>query len=145
MELRKFSADDWIWVQEWFRDPLLDRELGPMDTDWLEAVLAESNGVQFVATIQSEPVCLIGCVWGNDQHPSHFITDIAVAPSLRGQGLASPILQQVLDWPGHPPIAKWTAFVNPRNAAAQSLLRKCLWQEVGTSDGMIQFEKSVTS
>lgn len=68
-----------------------------MDTDWLKAVLVENNGVQFVATIQSEPVCLIGWNWGDDQHPSHFITDIAFAPSLRGQGLASRILQEVLD------------------------------------------------
>ena len=145
MELRKFSADDWSWVQEWFRDALLDSELGPRDTDWLDAVLAKSNGVQLVATIQREPVGLIGCVWGDDQHPSHYITDIAVAPSLRGQGLASRVLQQVLDWPGHPPIAKWTAFVNLRNSPAQLLLKKCLWHEVGTSDGMIQFEKSVMS
>lgn len=141
MELRKFAAGDWSWVQEWFRDPLLDRELGPIDTDWLEAVLAETNGVQLVAVMQKEPVALIGCSWGDDQHPSHFITDIAVAPNLRGQGLAFRVLQQVLDWPHHPPIAKWTAFVNPRNPGAKSLLRKCRWHEVGISDGMIQFEK----
>lgn len=114
-----------------------------MDTDWLDAVLAETNGVQLVTTIQSEPVALTGCIWGNDQHPSHCITDIAVLPALRGQGLASRVLEQVLDWPGHPPVDKWTAFVNPRNAEAHSLLRKCLWHEVGTSNGMIRFEKSV--
>ena len=114
-----------------------------MDTDWLDAVLAENNGVQLVATVQGEPVGLIGCVWSDDQHPSHYITDIAIAPGLRGQGLASRVLQQLLDWPDHPPIKKWTAFVNPRNSAAQSVLRKCLWQAVGTSDGMLQFEKSV--
>lgn len=144
MELRLFSADDWSWVREWFQDGLLDRELGPMDTEWLDAVLTERNGVQMVVTIRAEPVALVGCLWGTDQHPSHYITDIAVAPRLRGQGLASQALQQVIAWPGHPPIAKWTAFVNPRNSSAQSLLRKNLWKQVGMSDGMMQFEKSTT-
>lgn len=115
-----------------------------MDTDWLDAVLAERNGTQLVATIQMKPVALIGCLWGDDQHPSHYITDIAVAPGLRGQGLASQALQLVMAWPGHPPIAKWTAFVNLRNSSAQSLLRKDLWKEVGMSDGMMQFEKFIT-
>jgi ribosomal protein S18 acetylase RimI-like enzyme len=145
MELRLFSADDWSWVQEWFQDALLDRELGPMDTDWLDAVLGERNGVQLVAMIELKPVALIGCVWGAAQHPSHYITDIAVAPGLRGQGLASRSLQLVMAWPGHPPIGKWTAFVNPRNARAQSLLRKGHWTEIGVSSGMMQFEKSITS
>jgi ribosomal protein S18 acetylase RimI-like enzyme len=145
MELRLFSADDWSWVQEWFQDTLRDRELGPMDTDWLDVVLSERNGVQLVATVQTKPVALVGCLWGTDQHPSHYITDIAVAPSLRGQRLAPQVLQQVIAWSGHPPTAKWTGFVNPRNFQAQSVLRKDLWQEVGTSDGMLQFEKSTTS
>ena len=144
MEIREFLAGDWSWVQEWFQDALLDRELGPMDRDWLDAVMAERNGVQLVGTIDRKPVALIGCVWGTDQHPSHYLTDIAVAPSMRGQGLASKALQLVIAWPGHPSTAKWTAFVNPRNTPAQSLLRKNLWEEVGTSDGMLQFEKSQT-
>jgi ribosomal protein S18 acetylase RimI-like enzyme len=122
----------------------LDRELWPMDTDWLDAVLAERKGAQLVATIQTKPVALIGCLWGTDQHPSHYITDIAVAPGLRGQGLACRALQLAMAWPGHPPIAKWTAFVNPSNSSAQSLLKKNLWKEVGMSDGTMQFEKFIT-
>jgi hypothetical protein len=62
-------ADQAVRGREWFskvRDTLLDRELGPMDTDWLDAVFAESNGVPLVASIQREPVGLIGCVWGLD-------------------------------------------------------------------------------
>lgn len=142
MEFRLFTADDWSWVQEWFKDAVLDRELGPMDRDWLDAVLTERNGVQLVAIIEGRPVALVGCLWGNDEHPSHYITDIAVAPELRGQGLAVRTLQGVLAWPGHRPMDRWTAFVNPRNVAAQTLLRKCRWQEVGMSDGMLKFETS---
>lgn len=144
MELRTFSLDDWPWVQEWFQDALLDRELGPMDTDWLDAVLAERNGIQLVATTEDRPVALIGCAWGSDQDQSHYITDIAVAPFMRGQGVGTQALELVTAWPGHPPIGKWTAFVNPRNIPAQSLLRKNNWQAVGVSDGMITFERPST-
>jgi hypothetical protein len=70
MQLREFVVDDWSWVQEWFQDLLLDRELGPMDIDWLDAVLAERNGVQLVATVEGRPVVLIGCVWDTDHPPT---------------------------------------------------------------------------
>ncbi len=60
---REFLADDWPWVQEWFQDPLLNRELGPMDQEWLEAIIAEDNGVQLVVSTGGEPVALLGCVW----------------------------------------------------------------------------------
>lgn len=145
MELREFSADDWPWVQEWFQDALLDRELGPIDVEWLNAVLAERHGVQLVATVETRPVVLIGCVWGTVQHPSHCVTDIAVDPNLRGQGLASKALHLVLAWPRHPPTVMWTAFVNPRNTAAQSLLKRTSWRKVGVSNGMVQFEKPSSS
>lgn len=144
MELREFSLDDWPWVLEWFQDAILNRELGPMDTDWLDAVLAERNGVQLVAMREGQPVALIGCAWGLDQDQSHYITNIAVAPSMRGQGVGMQALDLVMAWPGHPPAVKWTAFVNPRNTPAQSLLRKSEWQAIGVSDGMIAFEKSVS-
>jgi len=64
-----------------------------MDAEWPEAVLAERNDVQLVAAIENTPTVLIGCVWGTDHHPSHYITDIAVTPDLQGQGLASNALQ----------------------------------------------------
>ncbi|KQN75065.1 GNAT family N-acetyltransferase [Devosia sp. BK] len=142
MKLRKFAADDWPWVQEWFQDALLNLELGPMDQAWLEAVLGDHNGVQLVASIEDVPVALIGCIWGADEHPSHYITDIAVSPKLRGQGFGLRALQLVMAWPAHPPTSKWTAFVNPQNHRAQSLLRKASWLEFGMSDGMLKFETS---
>lgn len=140
MILREFGADDWPWVQEWFQDALLNLELGPMDQAWLEAVLGEPDGVQLVAAIEGVPVALIGCIWGTDAHPSHYITDIAVSPKLRGQGFGLRALQLAMAWPAHPPTSKWTAFVNPRNLPAQSLLRKASWSEIGMSDGMLKFE-----
>lgn len=121
----------------------MHRELGPMDTDWLNAVLSETNGVQLVAVVGSVPVALIGCVWGADQNGSHYVTDIAVAPDRRGQGLGSRALQLVITWPGHRPTSKWTAFVNPRNTLARAMLRRGLWKETGMSDEMMQFEKLV--
>ena len=49
MQLRKFVRDDWSWVQAWFQDDLLNRELGPLDRAWLEHVLVDADGVQLVA------------------------------------------------------------------------------------------------
>ena len=142
MKIREFVADDWPWVQEWFQDPLLNLELGPMDEEWLETVLVEHNGVQLVAAVEDSPVALVGCVWGTDQYPSHYITDIAVSPKLRGQGFGFRALQLAMAWPAHPPTSRWIAFVNPRNHPAQSLLKKASWLEIGTANGMLKFETS---
>lgn len=142
MELRVFSAGDWPWVQDWFRDPILDRELGPMDTDWLDAVLSERDGVQLVAIIQARPVALVGCVWGHQPDGLHGVTDVAVAPGMQRRGIGSRALDLVLEWPGHPPSRGWMAVVNPLNVVARSFLTKQGWQEGAPQEGgMIRFEK----
>lgn len=41
---------------------LLDREVLPMHTDWLGAVMAERNGGQLVAMIEAKLIDPIGCV-----------------------------------------------------------------------------------
>lgn len=142
MELRRFTADDWPWVQTWFRDPVLDRELGPMDTDWLDAVLSETHGVQFVATIGGEPVALVGCVWARAPGEPHGITDLAVAPGRQRQGIGSAAIDLVLGWPHHPPCDHWIAFVSPSNHAAASFLASNGWRNGGTAgNAMIRFIK----
>ncbi|MBG9885553.1 hypothetical protein ABE10_02920, partial [Bacillus toyonensis] len=109
--------DDGGWIQDWYADPVLDRELGPLDEEWLEAVLAEHDGVQLVLEEDGEPAGLVGVVWGHDDLP-HAITDIAVDPARRGEGLGRRVVQAVQRWKDVPDDRAREAYVDPDNLAA---------------------------
>lgn len=140
MEIRRIHATDWDWIQQWFQDEDLNRELGPLDQEWLEHVLNQSDGVQLVAEQNGQPIGLIGCAWGDGRNLPHAITDIAVAPPLRGNGQAGAMLEAVLAWPGHPPCRKWVAFVFPENQRACRFFTRLGWEHVDFADGMNEFE-----
>ncbi|GEB16877.1 hypothetical protein SAMN05421671_3251 [Pimelobacter simplex] len=80
-DARPLVRADWAWVQAWFTDATLDRELGPLDEEWLEHVLADQEGVELVVTdCGGAAVALVGVAWDPDG-ATHGITDLAVDPA----------------------------------------------------------------
>lgn len=138
LTVRRLTREDWPWIRSWFEDPVLDRELGPLDEEWLEHVLADIEGVQLVVMDEGEPVALVGCVWDLDG-VEHGITDIAVDPSKRGVGLGSDAVDAMLAWPGHPESARWLAFVDPENSEAFRFFQALGWTHTGRDDLMERF------
>lgn len=49
LHVRQVTGADWEW--EWIGDEELNRRSGPLDEEWLEHVLSESDGVQFVVNV----------------------------------------------------------------------------------------------
>jgi GNAT superfamily N-acetyltransferase len=141
--VRRFARPDWPWVRRWFEDETLDRELGPLDTEWLEHVLAERDGVELVVEDGAgSPVALVGVVWDPDG-AEHAITDLAVAPDLRRTGVGRTALTEVLGWAGHPPTTGWIAFVDPENAAAFAFFTALGWAYQGVDGEMHRFHRAV--
>lgn len=138
LTVRTMTRDDWSWVAEWFQDDVLDRELGPLDEDWLEHVLTDESGVQLVVTDRTRPAALIGCAW-DPHNVEHAITDIAVDPLRRGAGLGRRALDAVIAWPLHPPARRWIAFVDRDNAAAHRFFTAIAWRDDGVDDDMHRF------
>lgn len=136
---RPLSADDWTWLTDWATDPVLDRELGPIDRSWLEHVLADDAGVELVVVDREQrPFALVGCIW-DPTGESHVVSDIAVDPRRRRTGLGRRAIAAALGWAGHPHAAGWTAFVSPHNSGALRFFRTLGWQDQGHQDGMRQF------
>ncbi|MDR6868287.1 GNAT superfamily N-acetyltransferase [Microbacterium resistens] len=133
--VRPIVRADWPWIQEWFADPALDRELGPLDQEWLDHVLDHPEGVELVVKDAHGPVGLVGVVWGTGPLP-HVITDLAVSPALRGRGLGRLIVQAVRRWDGHPDHREWQAFVDTGNDAAQLFFTRIGWTHLGVEDAM---------
>ncbi|WP_353116010.1 GNAT family N-acetyltransferase [Microbacterium sp.] len=144
MELaaRRMTRDDWHWISEWFSDPTLDRELGPLDEEWLDYVLCEEDGVQLVVADENGPVALVGCVW-DPRGAEHGITDLAIDPRRRRSGLGGPVVAAVLSWPGHPPTTGWIAFVDPGNDPALRFFPAIGWRDEGPDGEMRRFARAV--
>lgn len=140
MQLRRIAPEDWPWIQRWFEDERLNRELGPLDAAWLDHVRHAGNGVQLVGLEDGVPVALVGCAWAPEAGGLHGITDIAVSPVLRGAGLGRRAVAAVVRWESHPPAAGWVAFVDDENEAARAFFSALAWTYCGLDDVMHRFE-----
>lgn len=139
IELRPIQQDDWHWIESWFRDPWLNKELGPVDAEWLTYVLSQTDGIELVALEGGQPVGLIGVTWATKAAPYHGINSLAVDPNRRRTGLGRHVLSAVLRWPGHPEARAWVAFTAADNPPPANLLLSAGWHPDGTQNGMKRF------
>ncbi|MGO2139189.1 MAG: GNAT family N-acetyltransferase [Leucobacter sp.] len=152
---RRMVRSDWEWVQRWFEDETLDKELGPLDNEWLEHVLSETDGVELVieaahpATGQRAPIALVGVVWGVPEtdaavdgadapdapagatETGHAITDLAIDPERRGFGLGRIAIDATMAWGDHPATDSWIAFVDQENEGARLFFEAIGWEYEG--------------
>ena len=145
IQYHKFRKSDFSTYQRWFTDAELNKQLGPLDNDWLNYILADSTGDQFCFTHFDALIAVAGISSPTVVFPYNVITDIAVRPNLRRQGIGRFILELL------PPMVKrdgaqiWRANVNPTNLAAIQLFEKSGWARIEQKtpdDDMIIFERS---
>ncbi|MFE4464851.1 GNAT family N-acetyltransferase [Oerskovia sp. NPDC056781] len=132
------------------RGPVLDEELGPLDEEWLEYVLADETGEQLVVLADGAPVATVGLVWANGEHGAHVITDIAVDPARRGAGLGRTAVGQVVAHVEREAPGGWAAHVVPENLAAFAFFSALGWDHTAEADpqdedGMHTFVTHATS
>jgi len=101
LKLLKFKPEDFEEYKSWYKDVNLAKELGPMDKEWLNAVLKEKDGQEYSAFNKENLVAVVGIKFPNTEHPYYFITDIAVKPSLKNQGIGSQVLQKLIELHTH--------------------------------------------
>ena len=130
LSVRAIARDDWAWIQRWFTDETLNRELGPLDEEWLEYVLADREGAELVVEEDGQPVALVGIVWGDARHP-HGITDLAIDPARRRTSIGRRAVAAILAWPELPPTTRWVAFVDRGNRPARSFFEALGWEYEG--------------
>ncbi|MEZ4865049.1 MAG: GNAT family N-acetyltransferase [Caldilineaceae bacterium] len=98
LDFRRFDQAHYPVYKAWFADPELDRRLGPMNQEWLDYVLAgqETEGITWAVYRDAEFVAVLETVFDPQQQLPAAITAIAVRPNLRGQGIGTAVLQQIL-------------------------------------------------
>lgn len=125
--LRPFRQSDFPVYRRWFEDPWLNRALGPIDEDWLEYVLNETDGAQYAAFEQKELVAVAGLKWGDPEHPYQVVTDLAVAPHRRRCGIGRQTLTALFRQAGPSAYDHWVAYGSQDNFGARKFLKRLGW------------------
>jgi GNAT superfamily N-acetyltransferase len=119
-----FRCDHFPEYAAWFADPVLDRHLGPLDKEWLEAVLdeQEEEGATWAIFRAEEMVAVVGTCF-DQECPNHAaITELAVKPALRRHAVGITVLKHLLVLHEQRGIYAHIAFVSIDNLAA----RRCI-------------------
>lgn len=139
----RFRREHYAEYQAWFVDAELNGRLGPMDNEWLTAILEESEeqGITWAVCVGSELVGVIETVFGPNLPCA--ITAIAVKPTRRRQGIARAMLQRIIDDYRVRGIESYVAYVEHTNVAASKFLLEMGFQAVsGPNDkGYVEFRR----
>ena len=142
MKIIRFSKEHFAAHQKWFEDSYLNKELGPMDNEWLEAVLAGES--HFCAFDNDTLVAVIGVEYPDSLHNYYVITDIAVNPELQNQGIGTRALNQLINKLSTEGQSTWKAYINLSNHTALAFFKKNGWQENDDIlEGMIEMSLHV--
>lgn len=143
MDFRPFERRDFNSYLAWFDDVNLNHQLGPMNKEWLEHVMACPKPVQYSLFQNQELVAVTGIEYPKLGQRTWFITDIAVDPKRKRQGFAKNSLQCIIDHfastEEHP--LKWVAWVDTDNEPAKKFFRSLGWlkSESTSSENLYQF------
>ena len=130
LQFSKFKAQDFPEYKSWYQDEELNRQLGPMDEEWLNAVLTEKDGIQYSIFHNENLVAVVGIKYPMKNYPFYCITDIAVHPQQKRKGIASHIIQQLIQLHPLKKGETWRAYVTPDNKSAQAFFDRMSWQQI---------------
>ena len=125
LEFKRFDQDYYPEYASWFADADLNRHLGPMDYDWLEAILseAETKGATW-AVFQGGELVAVGGIKFDTDNQLVIISEIAVKPTLRRQGIGTAVLKQILSLDQKEGFYSHLAYISLDNQPAQHCMEK---------------------
>lgn len=133
MKFRPFIKTDYPTYASWFTDRWLNQALGPIDEEWLEYVLQDITGTQYAIFIAEEMIAVLGVVWATSVAEYHVVSDLAICPNHRRQGLGLQILEALLKRKDLPPAKGWVTYVDENNSKAIHFMEKTNWAKESTS------------
>jgi ribosomal protein S18 acetylase RimI-like enzyme len=137
-----FRAEDFPEYLSWYKDEELDSHLGPMkeNDEWLHHVLQRTDGKEYSVFTGNKLVAVVGTLFPDAKHPSYYITNFAMKPNLRAQGIGTKILNELIALHPLKKGESWIAFVDVRNPKAKSFFEKSGWKSSDKPDehGMFQ-------
>jgi GNAT superfamily N-acetyltransferase len=126
LDLQRFCRADYPEYAAWFADVELDRRLGPLDQEWLDAILAEPESEEMTWAVfrDEELVAVIETAFEPQNQRVAFISAVATKPSLRRQGIGTAVLQQIVNRHHAQGIIAHSAYVALTNEAARRWIER---------------------
>ena len=145
MELKYFQRKDYEEFVRWFDDPELYGVFGRLNEEWLECVLKEDPPAQFSFFDDGQLVAVMGIAVPSQNHPYFVITDIAVDPQKKRNGIGAKVIRQLraryID--SGFSVNEWRAYVETDNEGGQKFFSSLGWtRDVEIDDGMYCFRLS---
>ena len=139
--LKPFEKGYYEIYLKWFEDEKIKDALYDIDEEWLDHILKDKSGAEYVVLDDEMLVAVIGIELPTSDHSAYTITNIAVNPKLFRKGIGARVLNIL--YQKHPLKTgeSWLAFVEEKNKAAQSFFLKNGWANEQMEDGMIKFRK----
>ena len=139
LRYQRFDRSHYAAYRRWFASERIRAALYDIDGDWLDFVLHDTTGAEYVAYRGQEMVAVVGILFPQARHSAYVITSIAVAPDRFGQGIGAVVLRDLREL--HPLTVgqHWAAFVETQNIAAQRFFTKNGWYMTGLEEGMLTY------
>ena len=125
-QFSRFQIEHYPEYASWFIDPELNRQLGPMDKNWLEAVLSEPEfvGVTWAVFRDNEMIAVVETVFDPENQACAAIPALATRPELSQQGIGTACLRLILSYHKHNGITEHVAYISVDNTAGQRCAKK---------------------
>ncbi|PIR52225.1 hypothetical protein COU77_01755, partial [Candidatus Peregrinibacteria bacterium CG10_big_fil_rev_8_21_14_0_10_49_16] len=101
--------------------------------------LRETDGCQYSVFRDGELVAVVGIKYPTEKYRYYCITDVATKPSLRGQGIGSEVLKELISHPYLQKVHTWRSYVDKKNPKAKEFLERNGWmciKDTPDEDGM---------
>lgn len=130
LSFSRFHPNDFEEYLSWFADPELNQHLGPMEANdpWLEYVMSNQEGTDFAVYRDGEMVAEIGLLFPNQENPAYYITNLAIKPELRRQGIGSLVLSAIIILYPLQIGVSWRCFIHKDNHKTKAFLEKTQWK-----------------
>jgi RimJ/RimL family protein N-acetyltransferase len=144
LELRRFRREHYAEYASWFVDHELNHYLGPIDQEWLDDVLSqsESEGITWAVFRDRELVAVVETVSDPENRLPAAITAIATKPGLRRQGIGTTVLRLILSLHKNKGIVEHVAYISIHNTAGQRCIGRAGFEPVTSEPderGYIEF------
>ncbi len=142
LTIRKFKKEDYSIYKKWFSNAHLNATLGGIDQEWLDYILSEKDGEELAVIQNNQLVSVLGIVFPNKQHPTYIITNIAVDPKLKHNGLGTRVIELLMKHYKLGDNEYWACFVEKSNTEAQHFFEKNNWKQIAqkNDEAMIWYE-----
>lgn len=139
LTIHPFKKTNYSTYKSWHKDHQLNKALAPLDKEWLNHILHNDKGRELAIFSDAELVAVVGITNAHEDHDFRAITNIAVKPTLRNQGLGRNVLAMLFEEVSLEAGGYWVAYVDYDNPGAQAFFTKEGWTRIEEVD-MIRFE-----